>query len=111
MNAKQDNLAIQISITSADESIQFKVVDNGPGIAPSSLNKVFEPFYTTKPQGTGLGLAVVQAVIKTHKGEFKVSSNKQGVTAIVVLPAYLSHQFKDSSENKHNNSDVSHSDK
>jgi two-component system sensor histidine kinase FlrB len=111
LNAKQDKLALQISITSSDESIQFKVVDNGPGIAPSLLNKVFEPFYTTKPQGTGLGLAVVQAVIKTHKGEFKVSSNKQGVTAIVVLPAYPSHQFKDSSEHKHNNSDVSHSDK
>lgn len=91
VNAKQSNLKISISVSVAsDKTIVFAVADNGPGIPASNINKVFEPFYTTKPQGTGLGLAVVQAVIKAHRGEFKVRSTNQGVIASVYLPVYQS---------------------
>lgn len=64
------------------------IADNGPGIPKNQQDKVFEPFYTTKPQGTGLGLAVVQAVVKAHHGEFTVKSSKDGLTAMMALPVY-----------------------
>ena len=52
------------------------VQDNGPGIPPTTLQRIFEPFFTTKPvgQGTGLGLAVVHGVMRTHGGAVDVSS-------------------------------------
>lgn len=90
-HSKKSDLCINVSIEpDQNNKVQLTVKDNGPGIPSSSLSKVFEPFYTTKQQGTGLGLAVVQAVVKAHKGDFKVKSTKQGVTASVILPTYPS---------------------
>tara|TARA_R110001592_G_scaffold38315_2_gene126486 strand:- start:27297 stop:28595 length:1299 start_codon:yes stop_codon:yes gene_type:complete len=93
VSAKKTNLKIDIELFSEDEkSVILSVKDNGPGIPSNNIQKVFEPFYTTKPQGTGLGLAVVQAVVKAHGGEFNVRSTKQGVNASVRLPAYKANQ-------------------
>lgn len=68
--------ASSLLVSSMVEQEQFllRVVDNGKGIASEQLNRVFEPFYTTRSNGTGLGLAVVQSVIKAHQGEIHVSS-------------------------------------
>tara|TARA_R110002072_G_scaffold154_1_gene989 strand:+ start:46111 stop:47409 length:1299 start_codon:yes stop_codon:yes gene_type:complete len=91
IHSKKSDLQIHISVSSdTHNKIILKVKDNGPGIPASSISKVFEPFYTTKQQGTGLGLAVVQAVVKAHKGDFNVKSTKQGLMASVTLPAYPS---------------------
>jgi two-component system sensor histidine kinase FlrB len=53
----------------ADGWLRIGVRDTGPGIAPELREKLFEPFFTTRSQGTGLGLAVVQAVAQTHQGQ------------------------------------------
>lgn len=80
-------LVIKISVTDNDSNtVCLQIKDNGPGIPVAHRRKVFEPFYTTKAQGTGLGLAVVQAVIKAHKGELTVRSSNSGVTATILLP-------------------------
>ena len=93
VSTKNPNLKLDVELSSEDsKSVTLTVKDNGPGISSSNIQKVFEPFYTTKPQGTGLGLAVVQAVVKAHGGEFRVRSTKQGVNAIVRLPAYKANQ-------------------
>lgn len=52
--------------------INLSVTDNGPGIPADKLNAIFEPFYTTRSQGTGLGLAVVKTVAQSHQGEVTV---------------------------------------
>lgn len=83
--------ALQLSVEAdlmSQKSICLRVVDNGPGIPKSQQGKVFEPFFTTKSQGTGLGLAVVQAVIKAHQGGFDLSSSSKGVTATINLPVH-----------------------
>ena len=104
LNAKKTNLKIEITLACETESLlKLTVKDNGPGIPGNALDKVFEPFYTTKPQGTGLGLAVVQAVVKAHKGEFEVRSSKHGVTASVRLPCYPQ---KNNPQNNYENQDV-----
>ena len=51
------------------DRVEFTVHDNGPGIAPSIQSRVFEPFFSTRPAGTGLGLAVVKTVAEAHGGE------------------------------------------
>lgn len=63
------------------------VIDNGVGISPENLEKVFDPFFSTKPAGTGLGLAVVQRIINGHKGEIGISSGpEKGTTVKIRLP-------------------------
>ncbi|WP_296932960.1 ATP-binding protein [uncultured Marinobacter sp.] len=56
----------------------IRVLDNGPGFESSDAGRLTEAFYTTKSHGTGLGLAVVQAVIKAHQGRFTIESPDQG---------------------------------
>lgn len=81
------DLKIKVSVSRKENGfVSLAIKDSGPGIPSHHRGKIFEPFYTTKQQGTGLGLAVVQSVVKAHKGEFKMRSSKKGVTAIIELP-------------------------
>jgi two-component system sensor histidine kinase HydH len=64
------------------------IFDNGPGIAPATMPKLFRPFFTTKAKGTGLGLAVVQKIIVQHGGRVDARNRTEGGAAfIVTLPA------------------------
>jgi two-component system NtrC family sensor kinase len=68
----------------------LSVADNGPGIAPEALERIFEPFYTTRPagQGTGLGLSICEGIIGAHGGAITVRSTPgAGAEFIVDLPA------------------------
>jgi len=67
---------------------RIKVYDNGPGIEKEALAKLFRPFFTTKANGTGLGLAVVQKIIVQHGGQVEARNRAEGGAAfIVTLPA------------------------
>jgi signal transduction histidine kinase/HAMP domain-containing protein len=70
--------------------VQIAVSDNGPGVPPEFAEKVFEPFYTTKPagRGTGLGLFLCYSIVKEHKGEIAVLPKQtgKGSTFLVTLP-------------------------
>lgn len=71
-------------------NIEINVQDNGMGISKSLMDKIFQPFFTTKPtgQGTGLGLSLSYDIIKAHGGELKVVSNEgEGATFTIQLPA------------------------
>ena len=66
--------SLLLSAHTQEQSICIRLVDNGGGIAREQLARVFEPFYTTRSNGTGLGLAVVQAVVQAHQGKIEVAS-------------------------------------
>ncbi|MBA53311.1 sensor histidine kinase [Ketobacter sp.] len=68
--------------------ITFLISDNGPGIPEHAIHQIQEPFFTTKSTGTGLGLAVVKAVVESHGGQFSMSSNSitGGALACLALP-------------------------
>jgi len=66
---------------------RISVKDNGPGIPLNTFSKLFRPFFTTKAQGTGLGLAVVQKIIVQHGGQVEVRNRAEGgAEFIVTLP-------------------------
>ncbi|MDP6606353.1 MAG: ATP-binding protein, partial [Dehalococcoidia bacterium] len=62
------------------------VTDNGPGIEPAVRDRMFRPFVTTKAEGTGLGLALVQKIIVTHNGRVAAESSEAGTKIRVTLP-------------------------
>lgn len=88
LETNQQGLHIQVSTKQwNEESIAIVVADNGPGIAKEDVTKIFEAFYTTKSKGTGLGLAVVQAVMESHRGQVEVQSQPHsGTTFLLQLP-------------------------
>lgn len=78
---------IEISAKDNLDSINIYVKDNGYGISPENLEKVFAPFFTTKTKGTGLGLAVCRQLVDLHKGTIEVKSELgNGSTVIITLP-------------------------
>jgi two-component system sensor histidine kinase HydH len=79
---------IRISIESGGaEVLAISISDTGRGIPKEDLERVFEPFFSTKRKGTGLGLAIVHQIVESHKGEIQVESREgQGATFRITLP-------------------------
>lgn len=68
-------------------SIQIEICDSGPGIASEHMDKVFEPFFTTRAQGTGLGLPIARRIIDQHQGSITLQpEHPRGTRVTVVLP-------------------------
>ena len=75
------------SSATLDDEIRIDVADNGKGIAESDLEKIFLPFFTTKPKGTGLGLSICKRLIEQHNGTISVARNREGgLTFTIRLP-------------------------
>lgn len=72
---------------SAGQTLNLVFSDDGPGIAPEKAERIFEPFYTTRPDGTGLGLAVVRSVFQAHGGDIElVRGTSCGARFSMTLP-------------------------
>lgn len=92
MHAVNSNGTITIAIEDRGDSQLITVSDSGPGIAPENLDKIFEPFYSTKPpgQGTGLGLFVSRGMVEKLGGTIEVTSTiGQGAHFRIRLPKHL----------------------
>lgn len=82
----QDNVPLALDLYATDIEIVCK--DTGVGIPPAQLDEVFTPFWTTKPKGTGLGLALTHKIIEEHGGTIHLSSEVgHGTTVIIRLPS------------------------
>ncbi|MFM2325821.1 MAG: hypothetical protein RIR31_23, partial [Bacteroidota bacterium] len=82
--------AVSVSTKKVGDKVLISVKDNGNGIPQKVLDKIFQPFFTTKPtgQGTGLGLSLSYDIIKAHGGELTVKTKEsEGSTFIIHLPA------------------------
>lgn len=81
--------ALLLSAQRQGEEWCLRIVDNGPGIPEPVRSRIFEPFFTTRSQGTGLGLAVVQAVVHSHQGRIEVASVEgEGCCFTLHLPVH-----------------------
>jgi signal transduction histidine kinase len=87
IQASQPGQSIDIIGRDAGEKIEIRVTDQGSGIEPEHLESIFNPFFTTKPQGVGLGLALVSKIVDEHGGKISVRSEKgMGTTFEISLP-------------------------
>jgi two-component system sensor histidine kinase HydH len=78
---------LRVTARTTAERLEIAVGDTGPGIRPEDLPRIFEPYFTTKDTGTGLGLALAQRIVEAHGGRIDVESRpKQGTTFRVHLP-------------------------
>lgn len=87
LEAIEDSGTIEVNVRLADKEARITIKDTGQGMTPENLRKAGTPFYTTKEQGTGMGLAICQRVVKNHGGRIEIfSQEKKGTTVEVYLP-------------------------
>lgn len=78
---------IVISLKTSDDEVFIRVKDNGTGIPEDQIQTIFEPYFTTKSNGTGLGLAMVKQIVETHHGSIEIErTSTAGTTILVTLP-------------------------
>jgi signal transduction histidine kinase len=90
MSAVSENPRELLIGSEKDESqgVLVAVRDSGPGLDPKSLDHLFTAFYTTKPQGMGMGLAISRSIIEAHGGRLWATANKdRGAAFQFTLPA------------------------
>lgn len=86
--AMPDGGTIELRARRRGDTVEVDVVDHGVGISAEERDRIFDPFYTTKERGTGLGLSFVHRIIEEHRGTLRVASEPgAGSTFTVVLPA------------------------
>ncbi len=87
VEANRDDGKITISTSEKGGYLIFEIRDNGNGIPPENKNKIFEPYFTTKSYGSGLGLMIVYKAVKEHLGDIKVASMEgKGTAFSIILP-------------------------
>ena len=82
-----NGVTAKIVVTKRREKIIFEIKDNGPGISPKVLEKIFQPFYTTKEKGTGLGLSITKRLIDLLEGTIIINSSDSGTIVTLKFPS------------------------
>ena len=87
---------IQVSLARNDDrTIRIAITDTGAGIRQEDIPRVFDPYFTTKPSGTGLGLPIVQKIVEAHGGAVRLESEAgKGTTATLLLPSTIQEEKK-----------------
>ncbi len=81
---------ISIYLQERQETVLLRISDNGEGLKPENLENIFEPYFSTKASGTGLGLPIAKKIIADHGGEIHSELNQpKGMTFIITLPKHL----------------------
>jgi PAS domain S-box-containing protein len=78
MRQSEGEKRIDIRIEASEDRVSLSVADSGPGILPGDRERVFDPFYTTASDGTGIGLSIVQRIVADHGGVIRVSDSPSG---------------------------------
>lgn len=82
--------AVRVSATQREAGVEFRVSDAGPGLRPQDIHRLCDPFFTTRADGTGLGLALVQRVAQLHAGAFEPDSRPAdlgGASFVLTIPS------------------------
>jgi len=77
---------LEVEAFQANKGVTIRVRDSGPGIAPADQLRVFEPLFTTKAHGNGLGLALCRRIVDAHGGSIEIEPVEVGASFLVWLP-------------------------
>ena len=77
---------IDIEIINKNDYITANITDNGTGFPKENIKNIIKPYFTTKPDGSGLGLSIVNKIINDHNGSIKFNSNNNGAKVEITLP-------------------------
>ncbi len=83
---QQEDKKVSLTLTKEKEEIIITIKDNGSGISESILSRIFDPYFTTKNQGTGLGLVMSKNIIDAHNGKLLVESSEEGTVFSIHIP-------------------------
>lgn len=86
IEAKAKNIYIKTKLKAKDRKLSISIINDGIRICQTVMDKIFDPFMTTKPDGTGLGLANTQAIVSAHNGEIFVVSDEYKTEFKILLP-------------------------
>ena len=84
MQAMSDGGRINVMVDSPDNMVKVSITDTGPGISEDIKDKIWDPFFTTKDKGTGLGLGIVKNIVKTHSGRIAIENLPEGGTCVAI---------------------------
>jgi two-component system, sensor histidine kinase FlrB len=84
MEAMPHGGELVITAVRTRRGLELEVADSGPGVAVEQRHRIFQPFYTTKPAGQGLGLALVRQIVELHAGEVDVMNCPEGGAAFTI---------------------------
>ena len=84
-NASRFSKSIQVTASASGRWVECRVEDEGPGFAPEDLHRVFEPFYSRREGGTGLGLSLVQRIVQDHSGRVFAENREEGGARVRIL--------------------------
>jgi signal transduction histidine kinase/FixJ family two-component response regulator len=79
-------VACSEAVLAGRPAVRVAVRDNGPGLGPEQRRRIFEPFYTTKTKGTGLGMAIAKRIVDAHGGQITAGNGAPGAEIIITLP-------------------------
>jgi C4-dicarboxylate-specific signal transduction histidine kinase len=89
----QPDRRIQITVRREKTSLVLEVVDNGPGMTPDVLAQIATPFFSTKPDGLGVGLSIAQSIAQQHRGSLHIDNHPDGGARVCLqLPELVQHQ-------------------
>lgn len=94
-NGGQLNINIQHSRLRGEPAVRVEVLDSGSGIPPKQMRNIFNPFFSTKEEGTGLGLPISHRIIEHHQGEIGAINTVSGACFTIILPVRLSTRSAD----------------
>lgn len=83
-----EDVEVRIVFGQSSHGLEIRVQDNGPGMPPEVRDHIFDAFFTTKPTGTGLGMAIVHRIVEAHGGEIRLVEPVSGSEFLICLPAY-----------------------
>lgn len=84
LQAMEDGGILKVETQRSDRFVSVIIEDNGPGIDPEKLGAIYEPYHTTKTEGTGLGMMIVQRIMRDHGGEIEINSEQSRGTRLVL---------------------------
>lgn len=92
MATRPENRQLDVIVeSSTDDAIKFRIFDRGSGVSPEVKERLFQPFFTTKTEGMGMGLAICQTIVQAHGGELRHEPNpKGGSEFFFTIPTLLS---------------------